>query len=497
MHAEKWKQSIKEELKAHEQNKTWSLIEKPKGERLIDCKWVFKIKDDPSGPVFKSRLCAKGCGQIKGVNYTEVYSPTVRYDSIRVLLSEAVHNELEIFQFDVKTAFLYGDVKEDIYMKPPEGLDVPPNLVCKLNRSLYGLKQAPRCWNQKFDNLLKKFGFINSYADRCVYLGNVNNNKIYLLLYVDDGLLMSSSKESLQKVICELKDNFEIKQTDPKNFVGVQIERFEKCIFIHQTKYIERLLCRFDMQDANSNNIPVDPHTSLEKGTELPDKNIPYREAVGSLMHLAVVSRPDIMYGVSLVSRYLNSYNQTHWNVVKKIFKYLKGTKDYGLCYTPSKSNLEGYSDADYAKDTSTRRSLTGYVFIKNGAAVTWATQRQNSVALSTTEAEFMAACSATKEAIWLKRLLVDINEFNQNLICLNIDNQSAICLIKNVDYHKRCKHIDIKYNFIKEKYSEKQIDLNYVNTKEQYADIFTKALPKDQFQYLRTRIGVKQLSSL
>lgn len=248
------------------------------------------------------------------------------------------------------------------------------------------------------------------------------------------------------------------------------------------------------MQDANCNNIPVDPHTTLEIGTETPDKNIQYREAVGSLMHLAVVSRPDIMYAVSLVSRYLNCYDQTHWNVVKKIMRYLKGTKDYGLCYLSSNSSLEAYCDADYAKDTCTRRSVTGYVFMKNGSAVTWATQRQHSVALSTTEAEFMAACSATKEAIWLKRLLMDIGEFNQNSICLNIDNQSAICLIKNVDYHKRCKHIDIRYNFIKEKYLEKQIDLKYVCTKEQYADIFTKALSKDQFQYLRSKLGVQQL---
>lgn len=212
-------------------------------------------------------------------------------------------------------------------------------------------------------------------------------------------------------------------------------------------------------------------------------------------MHLAIVSRPDIMHGVSLVSRYLNCYDHTHWNVVKKIMKYLKETQNYGLCYQSSSSNtLQAYSDADYAKDTGTRRSLTGYVFIKNGAAVTWATQRQQSVALSTTEAEFMAACAATKEALWLKRLLTDINSVNQDTMILHIDNQSAICLIKNVDYHKRCKHIDVKYNFIKEKFAEKQIDLKYICTKEQYADIFTKALPRDQFQYLRRKIGLIKL---
>lgn len=178
------------------------------------------------------------------------------------------------------------------------------------------------------------------------------------------------------------------------------------------------------MYNANSNSIPVDPHPTLENSVRVPDKNIPYREAVGSLMHLAIVSRPDIMFAVSLVSRYLNCYDHTHWNVVKKIMKYLKETMSYGLHYTSSQENmLQAYSDADYAKDINTRRSLTGYVFIKNGAAITWATQRQQSVALSTTEAEFMAACSATKEAIWLKQLLSDISAFNQDSVCINIDN--------------------------------------------------------------------------
>lgn len=495
VNAEKWKQSIEEELQAHAKNETWQLIKKPEGVRVIGCKWVFRIKDEPSGPLYKSRLCAKGCSQKQGIDYKEIYAPTVRYDTVRILLSEAVQHNLNIFQFDVKTAFLYGDVKEDIYMTPPEGLDTDSNMVCKLKRSVYGLKQAPRCWNQKFDTALKKFGFNNSHADRCLYIGNVNNNKVYLLLYVDDGLVFSKSKDALNSVMHELKHNFEIKQCDPKNFVGLQIKKSEGFIFIHQSKYIERLLYKFNMQDANCNNIPVDPHTTLEKSTESVDKNIPYREAVGSLMHLAVVSRPDIMYGVSLVSRYLNCFDHTHWNVVKKIMKYLKETKDYGLCYSSSQKNeIEAFSDADYAKDTTTRKSLTGYVFIKNGAAITWATQLQHSVALSTTEAEFMAACSATKEALWVKRMLLDIGEFNQDSICLNIDNQSAICLIKNVDYHKRCKHIDVKYNFIKEMYNEKQIDLKYVCTKEQYADIFTKALPREKYQYLRNKIGVLNL---
>ena len=304
----------------------------------------------------------------------------------RILLSEVCQHNLEMIHFDVTTAFLYGDITENLYMTPPEGLDVPSNYVYKLNRSLYGLKQSPRSWNNKFDSVLKKFGLINSHSDKCVYTGHINGLKIYLLLYVDDGLLISKDKAVLDKIIYDLKANFEIKTCEPKNFIGLQIERSEGHIFIHQLKYIEKLLIKFNMSEANGNSIPVDPHTSLEKNKSAPENNIPYREAVGSLMHLAIVSRPDIMYGVSLISRYLDCYNNTHWNVVKKIMKYLKETKECGLCYSHVKKNIvEGYSDADYAKDIETRRSITGYVFLKNGAAITWASQRQQSIALSTT----------------------------------------------------------------------------------------------------------------
>lgn len=492
--AHQWQQSIEEELNAHEKNRTWELVEKPQGAKVIGCKWVFRTKDLKSGTLYKARLCAKGCAQKKGIDYNETFSPTVRYDSIRIVLSEVAQHNLEMVQFDVKTAFLYGDIQENIYMKPPEGLKVPEinNVVCKLNRSLYGLKQAPRCWNNKFDSTLKQYGFVNSYADRCVYTASINHKKTYLLLFVDDGLLISDDISIMNKIIKSLKENFDIKLCEPHNFVGLQIERTNGGLFVHQQKYVEQVLIKFDLCNANSNHIPVDPHTRLERAEQAEDKSIPYREAVGSLMHLAIVSRPDIMFAVSMVSRYLNCYDHTHYAVVKKIMKYLKETKDYGLNYTSMMQHqVEGYSDADYANDTTTRRSMTGYVFMKNGAAVTWASQRQASVALSTTEAEFMAACAATKEAMWIRQLLKDIGEYKQNLICLNIDNQSAICVIKNVDYHKRCKHIEVRYNFVKERYVDKQIDLNYICTNEQNADIFTKALPKDRFQYLRTKLGV------
>lgn len=492
---QKWEKSIQEELKAHERNETWELVKKPDKVKIIGCKWVFRIKDENNGPLYKSRLCAMGCSQKYQVDYTETFSPTVRYDSLRVMLSKVCQYNLKMIQFDIKTAFLYGNINEDIYMTPPEGLCIQENLVCKLKKSLYGLKQAPRCWNQKFDSVLKRFGFTNSHSDKCVYTGELDEIKVYLILYVDDGLIISQEQYILDKVINDLKENFEIKTCEPRNFVGLEIKRGKDYIFLHQAKYIEKIICKFNMSNANGNSIPVDVNTKLEKNKAELNKKIPYREAVGSLMHLAIVSRPDIMYGVSLVSRYLDSYDDSHWKAVKRIIKYLKETKDHGLYFTHKQPNIvESYSDADYANDTETRRSMTGYVFIKNGAAITWASQRQQSIALSTTEAEFMAACSATKEAIWLKQLLLDIDEYNQLSLSLNIDNQSAISVIKNENYHKRCKHIDIKYKFVKEKYEEKLIDLKYINTNEQCADILTKPLCKTKFQYLRTKLGICKL---
>ncbi|GBP15544.1 Retrovirus-related Pol polyprotein from transposon TNT 1-94 [Eumeta japonica] len=326
--SELWIKSIKEELKAHEDNGTWELVKKPDNVRLLDCKWVFRVKNEESSSRYKARLCAKGFAQKSGIDYTETFSPTVRYDSIRLLLSIAAEKRMTIMQFDIKTAFLYGKLEEEIYMKPPEGLDVENSMACKLIKSLYGLKQAPRCWNAKFNSVLNKYGFFNSHADKCVYVCSNREAQVYLLLYVDDGLLCSTSPTIITEVLNHLQKEFNVKLCKTSNFIGIQIEQCKDYIFIHQRKYIEELLSKFDLDNANPNSIPADPHVTLQKSTVFENKKcFPYREAVGSLMFAAIVTRPDIM----------SNENNT----------------------------LESYSDADYANDPVTRRSTTGYVFIK------------------------------------------------------------------------------------------------------------------------------------
>lgn len=253
--SENWKTAIQEELDAHTKNETWTIVPLPPSCKPIGCKWVFKRKKCPTNNNirFKARLCAKGFSQRAGIDFGEIFSPVVRYDSIRVLLAIAAHEDLEIGQFDVKTAFLYGKLEEDIYMQIPDGLDADRHEeVCKLNRSLYGLKQAARCWNQRFKNVLKEFDFKVSDADPCVFYSHTDKEKVYIGLYVDDGIIMASSRRLLNKVLNSLREKFKITEGNAETFVGMEIQRNreDRTILIHQKFYIERILAYFDMNQA-------------------------------------------------------------------------------------------------------------------------------------------------------------------------------------------------------------------------------------------------------
>lgn len=495
--AEEWKNAIKKEIQALNENKTWILQDLPDGKKAIESKWVFRVKDENQNKParYKARLCAKGFAQQKGIDYTEIFSPTTRYDTIRVLLSVAANKSYIIKQFDIKTAFLYGDLAEEIYMQVPEGFSTTDNKVCRLLKSLYGLKQSPRCWNQKFNCVLTQFGFEQFDSDKCVYRGSVHGDLVLLVIYVDDGLLLSPSENALKIVLAKLQTNFEVKVCKVNNFVGLEIVQEEDYIFIHQENYINKLIEKFGMKEANPVDIPADPNQDLtgNQTDELFDG--PYREVVGSLIFAAIVSRPDIAYAVGVVSRFLNNPTNAQWNAVKRILKYLKRTASYGIKYTKQENcELEGFCDSDYAADKETRRSVTGYVFKVSDGPITWCSKRQQGVSLSTTEAEYVAACQATKEAIWLRRLMHEIGINFDSPTNIYIDNQSAIRLIHNPEFHSRSKHIDIKYHFIREKYQSCEIEPKYVNTKNQEADILTKALPREHFQNLRCKMGLQNL---
>lgn len=486
-----WLAAMQDEINSLYENGTWVLVDKPENRKIIDNRWVYTRKVNADGTDrYKARLVIKGYSQKPGVDFNETFSPVARFDTIRFMLSIAALFNLKLGQFDVKTAFLHGNLKEDIYMKQPEGFNDGTNRVCKLKKSLYGLKQAPRCWTDHFKNLILNLGFYQSTADPCFYIYRKENDLILLTIYVDDGLLAASKIELIDKILNDLSKEFTIKSIkDVKNFLGIEISRLKDgSVFIHQSSFIAKILEEFNMSSANPVSTPIDC-SFYDIISEKVMYKLPYREAVGSLMFLQIVSRPDISFAVNIVSRELENPSEKHWLLVKRIMRYLKGTINVGILYSKN-GMFEAYSDADFAGDKIARKSTSGFVCKFANGPITWQSKKQQCVALSTTEAEYISAATVTKEIIWLKKIF---NECKINITTYNlyIDNMSAIKLIKNPEFHQRSKHIDVKYHFVRDNYQKGEINVTYVKSEEQIADIFTKALPKPKFEFLKEKLGL------
>lgn len=376
-----------------------------------------------------------------GVDYVETYAPVVRYESIRILLALAAAEDLEMQQFDVKTAFLYGDLKDDIWIELLEGPWPKDKRIVKLNKSLYGLKQSPHCWNEKFNNVLEEFQLEKSEADECIYIGKYENEMIYLALYVDDGLVFSKSIKIIDRFLQKLGQVFEIKVSEPNYFVGLEIERdrSNRLLKIHQKSYIERIIEKFGMTDAKTVSIPVDPNTRFSNAmSPKTDKEreemvkIPYSALIGSLQFAVNVTRLDIAFGVNLLSRYLQNPGREHWLAAKRILKYLKATTNLGMIYGGRFSSCEPicYSDVDFAGDEDERRSMSGNVVMLCGGPVTWMFRRQRTVSLSTAEAELIAAITAIQEVMWILKLMTSILKLDETqLKSIQLRQSSNNCL--------------------------------------------------------------------
>lgn len=489
-----WEHAMNEEYLSLIGNRTWELVELPSDRKAINSKWVFKVKTDSEGNVsrFKARLVAKGCSQRAGIDYEETFSPVVRYSSIRLLIALASKFDLDIDQMDAVTAFLQGDVEEKIYMKQPEGFDDGSGRVCLLRKAIYGLKQASRQWNVKLNEVLLNSGYRRCKTDPCIYFRREKRSMIYVAVYVDDFLIFSNNNAWKNQLKANLTKNFSMKDLgQASSCIGMQITRNRKTgtITLDQRKYTEAILQKFGMGDCNPVASPVDPNSKLTKNMAAKTKDeiqemrdVPYQEAVGSILYLAQCTRPDINFAISNVSKYNNHPGRAHWNAVKRIFRYLRKTSDYKLTYQSGRENseLHGFSDADWASDVDDRRSCTGYVFMLENCAISWASKKQPTVALSSAEAEYMALSSATQEAIWIRQLLGELIGVQQP-IKIFVDNQSAINLAKNHMYSPRTKHIDIRHHFVREKLSNHVIDLEYIGTDQMTADNLTKAVKPDK----------------
>lgn len=499
-----WMTAMEEELQSLHKNKTWELVKRPKNKNIVGCKWVYKKKvgtQGNTGVQHKARLVAKGYSQREGVDFNEVFAPVVRHTSIRVLLSIVTAQDLELEQLDVKTAFLHGDLDENIWMEQPTGFVVKnkDDWVCKLNKSLYGLKQSPRQWYKRFDAFITKVGFRRSNYDSCVYVRTLDDNThIYLLLYVDDILIAAKNIDVIQELKDTLKSEFEMKDLGPAGrILGMEIRRDRNSgkLFLNQQEYIEKILSRFGMASCKAIGTPYDRNLKLSsamcpesEADKLDMQKVPYSQAVGSLMYAMVCTRPDLAYPLSVVSRFMSNPGREHWKAVKRIFRYLKGTSDIGLLYAADQNcTMAGYTDSDFAGDVDKRRSLSGYVFTFAGSVVSWKSTLQPTVSLSTTEAEYVAMTEAAKEGIWLKGLLGDLG-WHTDKADIYCDSLSAICLSKDNVFHDRTKHIDVKYHFLR---NEDRIKIKKINTRDNPADMFTKGVVESKFKHCLDLLNV------
>ena len=396
-------------------NGVWDLVELPNRARAIGCKWIFKTKRDSLGNIerYKARLVAKGFTQKEGIDYTETFSPVSKKDSLRIILALVAHFDLELEQMDVKTAFLNGDLEEEVYMKQPEGFSSSDgeHLVCKLKKSIYGLKQASRQWYFKFHGVISSFGFVENPMDQCIYQ-KVSGSKIcFLVLYVDDILLATNDKGMLHEVKQFISKNFDMKDMGEASYViGIKIHRDRPrgVLGLSQETYINKVLERFRMKDCSPSVAPIVkgdrlslsqcPKNDFERESM---KHIPYASAVGSLMYAQVCTRPDIAYAVGVLGRYQSNPGMDHWRAAKKVMRYLQRTKDYMLMYKQTDIlDVIGYSDADFASCVDSRKSTSGYIFIMAGGAISWRSVKQTLTATSTMEAEFVSCFEATSHGV-------------------------------------------------------------------------------------------------
>lgn len=488
--SESWLQAAKSEYKSLMDNKTWSLVKLPNGKRSIGTKWVFTRKLDDNGKTgrFKARLVAKGYSQVPGIDYVDTFAPVAKFSTFRTLLTVSASLDMEMVQMDVSTAFLNGNIDEELFIDQPEGFveKGKETFVCKLNKSIYGLRQSPRQWYKKLESVLVADGFSKSRSDGCLFTKILDGKKIFILTYVDDILISASDQASLLSAKQVLNREFEMKDLGvPSLFLGIHIERCrdKRSIFIDQRNYIESFLNKYNMADSKAVATPM----AIDKVSddEPYDGSFPYRECVGSLMYAMVATRPDIAAAVGVLCRTLDKPTKNNVVQIKRLLRYLNGSKGYKLKLGSDGSDLvlEGFVDSDWAGDAKDRKSTSGYLFFLKQSLLSWLSRKQTTVALSTTEAEYVAATSAAQEAMWLRNLLVDFGIQQVGATIIYEDNQGAIKLASNSKNYTRVKHISIKYHFIKDLIENGMIKLVYCCTERMLADVMTKALTAHRFK--------------
>jgi hypothetical protein len=504
-HREHWEQAMQKELQNFAENNVFSVEELPVGVRPVTARWVFSLKVGPDGAVerFKARLVARGFSQSKGVDYAETFAPTCTHTSVRTTLAVAAAKDWRVDQLDVTAAYLQGELHDVVYMRPPEGCEgVPAGMAWRLHKAVYGLKQGARAWHDTLSEALAQHGVRAVEADPSVYVLHQGDGVGIMTVHVDDMLVTGPDalREAAKRVVMA---HFKARDLgEAKHHLGLEIHRDREAgtLRVTQTQYARQVLERFGMSDCKPVDTPLSPAVKLRKGEGQPldPQTSRYAEAVGSLMYLAVYTRPDLSHAVGVLARFMSAPTDVHWTAVKRVLRYLRGTLDVGIQYggrgeAPERQLvLRGYADADWAGNPDTRRSTTGHVFVLNGGPISWCSKQQPTVAQSSSEAEYLCAASAIKEALWLRQLLPALGVTVGGPVPIGVDNQSAIAMLSSPAVSARTKHIDVRHHLVREHVARGKVAIAYVPTEEQPADCLTKALDRAPLQRCCARLGLK-----
>jgi hypothetical protein len=549
-HAAEWKKAMQEEIDTLTRFSTFKTVARDdalKHGKLVKSKWVFKVKHEPDGSVqrFKARLVAKGFTQIPGTDFYDTYSPVFSYSSLRTLMAMSVDRDFQLDQWDLKSSFVQQKLDvEHMYMEVPEGYDkyLPDGRRAALHcqQSIYGLKQASRLLHERLSKFLLKLGFKQLISDQCVFTKGQGNNQVIVATWVDDIIMASARSNNSARVTFDtmIRTEFEMSpwtngQADWILNMNVTRDWEKRTLHLSQPKAIEKLAERFGLSDSKRKPyVPMNPLLKLVKPAEdeiIPTSVFDYASAVGGMLYLSLTARPDIAQSVGVLSRFMSCPGQQHVDAAKQVILYLASTKDYGITFTKGQggsphrksdgasmqvylhsrksstatddvtgdSRIMGtYCDADLAGDEGTRKSTTGYCMLLSGGLICWSSKLQATVALSTAEAETIAATEAVKQVMHLRLFLRELGQEQINPSTVYEDNNAAISLAHGKEQSKRAKHYQLKVHFLNEQFKKGTFAYEKVTTKEQLADAFTKALPRDVFNRYRDWMGVKKLKS-
>lgn len=510
---DEWRKAMKIELDQLIATNAWSYVDLPPGRKAMGCTWVYRIKRDANGNIikYKARLVAQGFSQIPGVDYhpDTVFANTPRTDTNRTVFALATEFDLDLRHFDIKGAFLQGDLKEEVYMRQPQGFVRPgfEDKVCGLNKSLYGLKQASHVWQDTLREWLTSLGFTPINADSTCYTKIIDGRTIMVAWHVDDGIL-AAPKDLMQQVIDLLVNSERFEVTDlgePTKLLGCIIDRDRTAgtLKLSVPQYIDTLVSRVDLSDAYPVGSPLDPSVvlqarSAEDGADPEMADKPYLAVLGTIGWIVETCRPDVAFARSKLCQFMSNPSVAHWDALMRVVRYLKGTAHLGVTFRRGvNTGITCYTDADWASDTNDRASFSGYVVMFNGSPLSWSCRKQHTVATSSMESEYLAAMAGTTHAIWIRRLLhdfkdgLDVARFIKNPTTLYLDNQAAESFIKNDVNFDRTKHIDTKYHFVRRSVELGEISIAHIAGSINPADILTKSLSPAQHRRALQLLGM------